>query len=208
MPSKNSSNNLLEATGSEWSGDERRDGDRRGRPTRPWSGILGPLRRVHGRRGSDRVGYVDRYSRRDVALILTVFVLNVGDAFLTMLWLSRGGKEANPVMDFFLDIGPWAFLLHKCAVVGLWLVVLLVHKNFRFARIGLYASLAAYVVLMLVHFGIIASGVQPPELHDAEQSRMILEDDLERTDELVATQMAGAEDPRAINRRDDRPAAE
>ena len=93
---------------------------------------------------------------------MSVFLLNVGDAAFTMRWLSRGGQEANPVMDFFLDIGPGAFLAQKCLVVGFWLLLLLVHKNFRFARIGLYASLAVYAVLMLVHFGIVAFGVEPP----------------------------------------------
>ena len=45
------------------------------------------------------------------ALVLAIFLMNVGDAFLTMLWLGRGGREANPIMDFFLDIGPGAFLV-------------------------------------------------------------------------------------------------
>jgi len=124
--------------------------------------MLTPRRRASGRRESDRSGYVDRYTRYDVWLLLSVFLLNVGDAAFTMRWLSRGGREANPVMDFFLDIGPGAFLAQKCLVVGFWLLLLLVHKNFRFARVGLYASLAVYAVLMLVHFGIIAFGVEPP----------------------------------------------
>ncbi len=93
---------------------------------------------------------------------MSVFLLNVGDAFFTMRWLSRGGREANPVMDFFLDIGPSAFLAQKCLVVGFWLLLLLVHKNFRFARVGLYASLAVYAVLMIIHFGIIAFDIEPP----------------------------------------------
>lgn len=122
---------------------------------------------------SDQTGYVDRYSRYDVALILAVFLMNVGDAFFTMLWLDRGGKEANPVMDFFLDIGPTAFLIQKCIVVGAWLLVLLVHKNFRFARAGLHISLLAYLVLTFLHFGILASGIDP---HDAASSDSIQED--------------------------------
>ena len=134
-------NHPLEDESSEWNGVDRRDSDRRERPTRPWIGMRGPLRRIEGRRDVDQMGYVDRYSRREVALILSVFLMNVCDAFFTMLWLGRGGREANPVMDFFLDIGTGAFLAQKCLVVGIWLVVLLVHKNFRFARIGLYASL-------------------------------------------------------------------
>ncbi len=74
---------------SEWRTGERRDTDRRLQPTLPWIGMLGPLRRARGRRTSDQAGYVDRYSLREVALILTVFIMNVGDAFFTMLWLGR-----------------------------------------------------------------------------------------------------------------------
>lgn len=121
-----------------------------------------PSRRSQGRRQSDREGYVDRYTRQDVVLLLTIFLLNVGDALMTLLWLDRGGREANPIMDFFLDIGPWAFLVQKCLVVGLWLVILVVHKNFRLARIGLYSALVVYGTLMIVHFGIVAFGVEPP----------------------------------------------
>ena len=147
-----------------WDGRDRRLGDRRDAPTRPWTSLFTPKRRATGRRrDEDRSSYVDRYSRRDVALLISIFLLNVGDAFFTMRWLDRGGLEANPVMDFFLDIGPGAFLAQKCLVVGFWLLLLLVHKNFRFARVGLYASLAAYAVLMAVHFAIIALGIEPPK---------------------------------------------
>jgi len=131
-------------------------------PTRPWSGLATPSRRSRGRRESDREGYVDRYTKRDVILLLTIFLLNVGDALMTLLWLERGGREANPIMEFFLDIGPWAFLVQKCLVVGLWLVILVVHKNFRLARFGLYSALVVYGTLMIVHFGIVAFGIEPP----------------------------------------------
>ena len=188
-----------------WGADERRDADRRRQPTRPWTGIWGPLRRARGRRKSDEAGYVDRYTRRDVALILAVFVMNVGDAFFTMLWLDRGGKEANPVMDFFLDIGPGAFLIQKCIVVGAWLVVLLVHKNFRFARIGLYVSLVVYAVLMLIHFGIIALGIEPPDAHDDVKSKVILERDLPQAGDLLQTGALAVDDSsEAVSRRVDR----
>jgi hypothetical protein len=149
---------------------DRRSTDRRSRPTRPWDGFLTPMRRTGGRRAEDQASYVDRYTKRDVILLLTIFLLNVGDAFLTLMWLNRGGKEANPVMDFFLDIGPGAFLIQKCLVVGAWLILLLAHKNFRFARLGLYASLAVYSLLMLVHFGILYFGVEPPNTQKQAES--------------------------------------
>ena len=109
----------------------------------------------------DHRSYVDVYNHKDVALLLMIFLLNLGDAFFTMLWLDRGGGEANPVMNYFLDISPGAFIAQKCFVVGLWLVVLVVHKNFRFARIGLKLSLGVYALLLLVHFGIIAFDISP-----------------------------------------------
>lgn len=158
------------ANGTYWSGVERRQQpDRRSEPTRAWTGLISflrppeapPLRRQAGRRATDQIGYVDRYTRQDLALLLTIFLLNVADAFLTLLWLERGGREANPVMDFLLDIGPWAFLAQKCLVVGLWLVILVVHKNFRLARIGLYSALVVYGLLLIVHFAIIALGIEP-----------------------------------------------
>jgi hypothetical protein len=144
-----------------WAGDNRRDSDRRQQPTRPWSHWLGPLRRATGRRSMDRRSYVDVYNHKDVALLLMIFLLNLGDAFFTMLWLDRGGGEANPVMNYFLEISPGAFIAQKCFVVGLWLVVLVVHKNFRFARLGLKLSLGVYALLLLVHFGIIAFDISP-----------------------------------------------
>lgn len=111
-------------------------------------------------------------------LLLAIFVLNVGDAFFTMLWLGRGGREANPIMDFFLDIGPGAFIAQKCFIVGFWLLVLVVHKNFRFARVGLYAALTVYTLLMVLHFGIIALGITPRTAQfDASPEMLILSSD-------------------------------
>ncbi len=143
-------------------GDDLRASERRQQPTRPWVGWLGPLRRAKGRRTADHRGYVDVYDRKDVALLLAIFLLNVGDAFFTMIWLNRGGREANPVMNFLLDISPGAFIAQKCFVVGLWLMVLLIHKNFRFARLGLKLTLGVYALLFLLHFGIIAFDISPP----------------------------------------------
>lgn len=207
--SENTSIPLRDDNASDGNGEERRDTDRRLQPTRPWIAMRGPLRRVRGRRGSDQAGYVDRYSWRDIALILSIFVMNVGDAFFTMLWLDRGGKEANPVMDFFLDIGPGAFLIQKCVVVGIWLVVLLIHKNFRFARIGLYVSLVAYAVLMLIHFGIIAFGIEPVVYPDAIRSNARLEHRLSRgNDRLQTADLVADNSAPALSHRVDPPRAE
>lgn len=188
---------------------ERRNPDRRNRPTTPWKDLFSPLRRARGRRAGDRKGYVDRYSRQDVALLLAIFLLNVADAFLTMLWLHRGGREANPVMDYFLDIGPAAFLAQKILVVGFWLILLLVHKNFRFAKIGLYASLAVYSMLLIVHFGIIVFRIEPPRADPGAESRALSVLSVPQRSDLPMThELAIGEPDSDFSRRDGRPTAE
>lgn len=146
---------------------ERRSGeDRRGQPTRIWDSLFGRKLRKHGRReGESENTYVDVYRRRDVGLILGILLLNILDAFFTLRWLDMGGGEANPIMDQLLEHGgDFAFLVQKCLVVGLWLVVLIVHKNFRIARVGLLSLFAIYGLLLLYHFVLQTSGV-PPTAH-------------------------------------------
>jgi hypothetical protein len=141
--------------------DRRRTADRRHRPTRFWDTLVGPSRRRHGRRRGDHDRlYVDVYHPSDVALVLSVFVLNLLDAFFTLNILRKGGTEENPLMERLLQAGDASFLFEKCFLVGFWLVLLIVHKNFRLARIGLWLLLAAYsalfgwhVLLHYVHFG-------------------------------------------------------
>ena len=82
-----------EAVPNDWDGVDRRQADRRHSPTRPWSHWLSPKRRASGRRQADHQAYVDRYTPRDVALVISIFLLNVGDAFFTMIWLSRAAEK-------------------------------------------------------------------------------------------------------------------
>jgi len=133
-------------------GGERRQADRRDRPTSFWASLLGPRRRGGGRRSREgENSYVDRYRKSDLILLCAVFGLNVADAVFTLVWLGRGGAEGNPIMGWFLELGDWAFLAQKCLMVGLWLVILMVHKNFQIARTGLWCLLALYGAIFVYH---------------------------------------------------------
>ena len=143
--------------------DRRKQGDRRLAPTRGWDSLLGFRQRHRGRRTGERDNiYVDRYTRQDVALMLGIFVLNILDAFFTLRWLEMGGSEGNPLMDMLIQTNVQIFLLQKCVVVGLWLVVLVIHKNFRIARIGLWAALILYTGILFYHFVLQSAGPPPP----------------------------------------------
>ena len=146
----------------EWPLSERRSGeDRRLRPTRVWDSFRGPRRRRGGRRAGERGEvYVDRYRRREVLLVVAILLLNVLDAVCTLAWLGRGGSEGNPLMIWVLEIGDGMFLFQKCVVAGIWLIILLVHKNFRMAWLGLWALLAVYGLLGVYH-GILLAFAEP-----------------------------------------------
>jgi hypothetical protein len=148
---------------SAWPDADRRGlSDRRHRPTPFWSAFLGPRRRHGGRRhGETDRTYVDRFTRQDIVLVVAILVLNVLDALFTLVWLQRGGSEGNPIMAWILELGNSAFLIQKTFVVGLWLMLLVVHKNFRLARVGLWALAIVYSLLVLYHVALIASGVDP-----------------------------------------------
>ena len=142
--------------------ERRQKTDRRTAPTPIWSAFLGLRRRQSGRRAGEGEGiYVDRFSRRDVLLVIAILVFNVFDAFFTLCWLHRGGAEGNPVMAWLLELGVGPFLVQKCFIVGGSLLLLVVHKNFRLARIGLRSLATVYSLLILYHFALLASGIDP-----------------------------------------------
>ncbi len=146
-----------------WDGVERRKGDRRGRPTRFWDSFTGKRQRRGGRRSRDRDElYVDRYTRRDTALLVSIFVLNIADAVFTLEWLGRGGTEGNPLMAHLIQLGSSAFLIQKIALPAFWLMLLTIHKNFRLARNGMWALFGAYGALALYHLLLFFFGTPAP----------------------------------------------
>jgi hypothetical protein len=86
-----------------------------------------------------------------MALVAGTFLLNILDAFLTLRWLSLGGSEENPLMERLLESGDFLFLLQKCFVVGVLLLVLIVHRNFALARAGLWVIFGLYAALLVYH---------------------------------------------------------
>lgn len=138
--------------------DRRRGTDRRARPTRPFDVLRGYRRRRAARRTEERQGiYTDRLGTPDVLLVLSIFVLNLLDAYLTLDILLHGAEEANPVMAALLGQSQGVFLAEKIAVVGFCLVILGAHRHFRLARLGLVALLVLYAGLFLYHLNLQAA---------------------------------------------------
>ena len=89
--------------------------------------------------------------RESIVWAAAIFVLSVTDAVCTLAHVSKGAGELNPLMDFFLQMSPRAFLTAKISVSAFAACVLCVLlPRIRFPRmcfgsIGpLYAAVCVY----------------------------------------------------------------
>ena len=144
---------------------DRRKTNRRSKPTSPLtiSSFFGKRKTV--RRDEDHLNqpYVDLYSLSSVLSVLVTLVLSVTDAIFTLKLVSLGGSELNPFMDFFLQLGPFPFLIVKYLMTGTCLLIFLVHKNRVIfgghLRVGalLIFSLLLYFALILYELALLST---------------------------------------------------
>ena len=115
--------------------------------------LLGGRRWV-ARRKPERNGYIaDQHGTWLFVVAGAVILMNILDALYTMLFLSYGGVEMNPIIDWVLVHGGVAgFLAVKSVGIGLCVGFLTLTKNFTASRIGLAVVIVGYSVLMSWHF--------------------------------------------------------
>jgi hypothetical protein len=143
------------------SASDRRSTDRRARATP----MLSRYTFFGGRRVGDRRlkgsadQYVDRYSPGLAVAFVTIGVLCALDAVFTLLYLQKvPSGEANPVMAALIDgAGPTSFVVLKCAITNIGLVVLCMHKNFRFVKPVIAALFLVYAGLFAYHIYLAAT---------------------------------------------------
>ncbi|GAB4388959.1 MAG: hypothetical protein Kow0025_11380 [Thermodesulfovibrionales bacterium] len=143
----------------EWgltAGDIREVVDRRRSPRLNRYHLFGGRRR-HVRRETDRTRpvFVDLYSTRLFVALLALFVLSLGDAFLTLALMAEGLViEANPFMAFFLGYGSMTFLAMKLFLTISAVLVFCVFKNFPLTRMGLPAAIVLYASVIVYQLSI------------------------------------------------------
>lgn len=123
-------------------------------------GAFNPRRRA-GRRSSDRYPVIDWYSPRVLAPVIGILGLCMLDAVLTVVLLSHGARELNPIMALFVPHNLFGFFLAKLALTGLGVCVLVACSRMRLFRgvpgeVFLYGALAAYVVLIAYELRMLA----------------------------------------------------
>jgi hypothetical protein len=98
---------------------------------------------IYGRRENIRrqedlreIFHVDRYSTALFGAIVAILFLSVMDAFLTLFLIDHGAVEINPLMAYYLNIGPLTFIVVKYLLTSLSVFILLMFRNVFFAGIG------------------------------------------------------------------------
>ncbi len=132
-------------------------GDRRRGPALTHHAFFGG-RRVAARRVGEEWGTIpDQHGVLLFLAVTGVAMLNILDAFYTVLFLSHGGTELNPFVDWVLrETGVWGFIAVKSVGIGLCVAFLTVTKNFMASRIGLSLVLLGYTALLGWHFHLTA----------------------------------------------------
>ena len=122
---------------------ERRSGnDRRGR--QPWAikNLFSAGQRKTIRRAADRrrIVALDYYRPSLLFSIVIVLSLSLLDALLTLILISRGARELNPVMEYYLSFGPHVFLFAKYGLTALAVILIVLLSEPLTARYRLKAD--------------------------------------------------------------------
>jgi hypothetical protein len=116
-------------------------------------GGLTPRRRG-GRRAGESDQLIDWHEPHLLALALSILLLSVADAFLTLTLMMNGAQEVNPVLDYVLATAPELFAAVKMGLTGAGVVVLV-----AIARATVFRLIKASSILhgcLLVYLTLIA----------------------------------------------------
>lgn len=86
-----------------------------------------------------------------------LLLLNLLDGLFTLLFLQLGvAQELNPVMDLAYQAGPGVFIAVKLGVVDLGMILLCLHREYRFARWALSGGALLYAGVVVYHLSFLA----------------------------------------------------
>jgi hypothetical protein len=129
-----------------------------------WFLKTGRRRRV--RRQADKRGLhlLDYYPPKLFPLLVVVLLLSITDAILTLYLIDNGAVELNPVMAYYLKLGPNIFMATKYMITASVVIigVLLNYACVRFTRFnfgqilnvfaGCFVMVVAWELFLIVRF--------------------------------------------------------
>ena len=122
--------------------------DRRKNPRINIRSLLGIGNRRTIRRQKDQsiIFLVDLFSPKLFLPIVAALFFSVMDALLTLFLIGHGAYETNPIMAYYLNIGPYYFFAVKYILTSLGIIVLLIFRNRIFRTIKISGSALLYLI--------------------------------------------------------------
>ena len=108
----------------------------------------GKRAKIRRQADTNRIFYVDQFSPWIFTIIVAIIFLGVLDALLTLWLLNRGAYEVNPIMKYFLRIGPYPFFIFKYFLTVTSVLFLLIFRNVSIRGIRLKVRSALYFILV------------------------------------------------------------
>ncbi len=136
-----------------------------------WSvcyGSFNPRRRAPPRRLDDsRFHLLDWHSAHLLAVAISILLLSVVDAFMTVVLLQGGADEVNPIMAVLIYRSVALFAALKMGMTSLSIILMVFLARHRFMRLVrvewvLYGVLIAYASLVGYEIGMLKGPIQLP----------------------------------------------
>jgi len=138
------------------SSDIRSGSDRRKRKIPLLKYLLFGGQRKMIRRSEDqqRIIILDNYSPELLAFVLIILSLSLIDGFFTLHLTDRGANEANPLMAYFLNLSPWAFMSAKYLLTTLSVICFLILNNLQIKPLGIRVGRIFPVIIAMFSIAI------------------------------------------------------
>lgn len=146
----------------EWPTEQRLGYDRRRLSWRTFArGCVTPRRR-RSRRNDEHDMLVDWHEPHLLFLALSILFASITDAFLTLMLMTQGAEEVNPILHYVLHEIPTAFALIKLLLTSVGVIVLVAMARatvFRRIRVSsiIHVCLAGYLVLIAYECWLLAA---------------------------------------------------
>ena len=89
----------------------------------------------------------DRYSQSVFGAILLILFFSVLDALLTLYLIGHDATELNPIMAYYINVGPYAFFFVKYMLTSVSVVILLLCQNAFLRTMRMYAHSLFYLIV-------------------------------------------------------------
>jgi len=125
-------------------------------------------RRRSLRRQADQQGFylLDYYNPKIFYAVTLILLLSVADALLTLFLITAGAEELNPVMAYFLDIGPNVFMMAKYGITSTSVFIIVLLNYVFIQRISLqlgdllnyfaccFGAVVVWELVLIMRFGL------------------------------------------------------